>query len=357
MTALKISNAELAEWLGPASVTLDDDRLNALSGVVTQLASDIEEHELDAVRAAHGRLSHRARAWAAAALDEHAPTVKADDADALLSRLAAAAVIASLDESNSGLRCAFAVMSARFVGLSPLIEDLVERAADLLAQAGRDVRQREDLTSKLASAALGSLPRPRKPDEETGDSVDVDTLAEDVAKHANALRSVVGAIDHAFEALADRQASLDEEVEMLWWALRETSDSGEKFAALEPKEAAVRAAAEIADRTEMMPGPPSAGPLLTRVLGDAAAKEVAMEELVLAISEHGGALSAEADTLLPLLSAAAEHARLGTPDDAETWRTAAERTLNIDLKAKTSIGAGAVQVYRELLLDRLLTTD
>lgn len=357
MTAMNLSNAKLASWLGPASVALDGDRLNGLSGAVTQLADDLEGHELDAVRAAHGRLSDRARVWAAAALDENAPTVKPEDAAVLLSRLAAAAVMTSLDRNDSGLLCALAVASAQFVGLTPLIDELPERAAELLAQAGRRVRRRQKLKSSLASVALGSLPRGRKPNSETGESVDVNALADDVAKHANALRSLVDAVDEAFEALADGQAALDEEVEMLWWALRETSDSGEPFAALDPKEAAVRAAAELVDRIELVPGPPSVGPLLTRVLGDAAASEVALEDLVLAVSEHVAALTVEADALLPLLSSAAEHARLGTPDDADTWRTAAQRTLDIDLKATTTLGFGAVQVYRELLLERLLTAD
>lgn len=353
----KISHAQLAEWLAPASVALDEERLNSLSAVVAQLAADIEGHELDAVRAAYGRLSDTARVWAAAALDEKAPTVKADDASALLSRLAAAAVMASLDDGDPGLRCALAVASAQFVGLTPLIDELPERAAELLAQTGRDVRQRAHVASQLANTALGSLPRGRKPNEETNVAVDVNVLADDVAKHATALRSLVDAVDDAFDALADRQASLDEEVEMLWWALRETADSGEAFAALDPDERAVRAAAEIAGRTEVVPGPPSVGPLLTRVLGEAANEEIALEHLVLAVSEHLAALTVEPDTVLPLLSAAAEHARLGTPEDAETWKTAAQRTLEIDLQATTTVGSGAVQVYRELLLERLLTAD
>jgi hypothetical protein len=352
-----ITPSDLARWLKPAGIELGSDRLAELAGVVTELTDGLEGRELEAVRAACGHLSDGARAFAAETLGEKAPTVIPQDATELLERLLAVAVVASLDESESGIRCALAVGSAQFLGMTPLIEDLPARAAEALASAGRSARRRVEIDKTVASKALGALPKARKRNEETGEEISPNELADDLADHARSLGSLVNALDQAIGGLAKRQDTLDEEVEMLWWALRATDDSGTAFSDLEPAARAVSAAGELADRTDGLPGPPSAGFLLKRVLDNAADDEITLADLAAAASEHLRPLDVPPDPLLALMSAATEQARLSADKDDKTWQTVVERTLGVDLSAKTTLATGAQQVYRELLLERLLTED
>lgn len=352
-----VTRSNLARWLEPASIELTPERLAELADVVAKLESSIDGHELEAVRAAHGDLSDRARAWAAGVLGETAPTVNPQDATDLLERLLAAAVMQNLGDSDSGVRCAFAVRSAHFLGLTPLIDDLPPRAAKTLASAGRRARERAEIEPAIATSALGSLPEAREPDEETVEEIRAEDLADDVAAHARSLQSLVNALDLAFDVLAAHQAALDEEVEMLWWALRGTDDRGTAFSDLEPAVRAVSAAGELADRTHAMPGPPSAAFLLGRVLGDAAGNEITLADLADAVSKRHRPLVVSNDPLLGLSSAAAEQIRQGAVKTDATWRTVVGRTLGIDLSSKTTLAAGAQQVYREYLLQRLLRAD
>lgn len=351
-----VTTSDLARWLRPTSIELTADRLVELDSVVAELASGLNGRELDAVAAAYGRLSDGARVWASGVLSEKAPTLDPQQATALVERVLAATVISKLDASRSGMRCALAIGSAQFLGLTPLVEDLPARSTEVLASAGRSARQRAAIEAQAASGALGSLPEARKRNEETSEEIQLGDVAEDVGIHAQSLRSLVNVLDETLEVLAGRQDTLDEEVEMLWWALRATDDQGTSFSQLEPAVRVVSAAGELADRTTALPGPPSAGFLLGRILSDSADNETTLADLAAAVPEHRQ-LSVSPHTLLALLSAAAEQVRLYADKDDDTWQKVVERTLGIDLAVKTTLASGAQQVYRELLLERLLTAD
>lgn len=351
-----VTTADLAFWLRPAGIDFSRDRLAALDDVVVELAGNIAGRELDAVDAAHGHMSDPARALAATVLGEKAPSVDVQDATALLEYLIAAAVMKSLDGGGSGIPCALAIGSARFLALKPVIADLPARATEMLDGAGRSARRRAAIDIAAASGALSLLPDAPVDNEEATEPPNISGIADDLGACTQSLRSLAGALDGALDALVKRQDALDEEVEMLWWALRATDDAGTPFSQLEPALRVAVAASELADRTKTLPGPPSAGFLLGRVLTDHQEDEIKLADLASALLQRRR-LGVAPHRLLVLLSAGAEQARQGAEKDDETWQKVVERTLGVDLATKTTLAAGAQQVYRELLLERLLAAN
>jgi hypothetical protein len=356
-----IDNAQIASWLAPVGIEMTTERLEQMVAVVDELRQDIEGHELEAVRAAHGDLSDSARGWAAAVLGQRSPTSVAGDAEDLLEHLIACAVIGAFDESDRGSICALAALSADFVGLSPVLPELTQMARDSLDESGQSLRSRPEQEDGAVLKVLGKLPALRKPtrDEEQTviEHVAVDDLAEDVGKHASGLTALARQVDEELSALVDRQRALDEEVEMLWWALRAIDDSGTPSATRDASRRAALAASELSDRTSLIPGPPSARYLLTTVLGRDAATEVALGDLAAVADEALNALSVPQDRLLPIMSAAVDHHRGATGEDDASWRNVAGNTLGLDLSTKTALTVGAQQIYRELLLERLLSAS
>ena len=356
MTAETFIDENLPRWLEPVTVESDADRVAVFRGASTSMAAELDSHVMAAVDAAFGILNDEARAWIASHVQRQNDAFVMGGKDELQRVLAAAAVagrIASATDRQAVL-AALAVLSAEFSGRQATIPELGDLARTRIKEMGQLARARARALPTIA-AELPSLPRTRKPDEETGAAVSPDTLAGDLGTHAKAIRQLASAADQVLGDMSARQAALDEEVEMLWWVIRARDEAGRSWQERAPVDRAVAAAVEIADRTRVIPGPPSAAALLGRVLGTDAADEVTVAEVAVQCSTLGlderGALQ---HRLLPVLTAAATARKLQGDNEDQIWQAAFEREWSVDLARSTSIENGAAQVYRELQMLRLL---
>jgi len=345
----------LARWLKPALIEEDADRLDYYRAVAVSAEGDMLGHELIAVLAAHGRLGPEARNWLAGHLAKQDDTFVTDGRDELLRRLAAVAVATAVSGRSDGVAAlaGLAARSAAFAGLDAVIQELPSIADRRVAQMGRNVRSRVTAMAEPLSVTVGKQPTVKKPAE--GEAVDPTQVAAAVTAQAQVIKKLIGALDEALPAAAGRQRSLDEEVEMLWWVIRESDESGKPWASQSGVERAVAAAAELAARTLVLPGPPSAGHLLRRLLANEATENATIADLAVEASKQGLAFGdCDAHVLLPVASCVRLRSEFGTATDEETWQNAVQNKLDVDPKRAASLAEGSEQVYRELQIARLL---
>jgi hypothetical protein len=338
-----------AAWLSPATIDDEQNLLPAFIAASEAAAEDLGGRELSAVLAAHGRLEEASRGW----LGDHLRGAKdgfvADGKDELMQRVAAVALLRRIvdDADDSAVLSALAVGSAAFVGLAPVVADLARVADQRIAQIAREVRERNvedpDFTDGLA------LPAARKVNPDEGINADANTLAGDVAAQTKAIKKLATAVTAAFETASSAQSSLDEEVEMLWWVITDRDANGKLWADREPIERAVAAAVELEDRTKLLPGPPSAGALLQRLLTEKKPVKVALADF--ADEAHRQEVDLElpeSHTLFPVLTSAAARREFGTDSDADTWRNVVRNKWGLDPERESPVTEAALQLYREL---------
>jgi hypothetical protein len=352
MTEQQLLEGNLARWLEPAGVQLDNERVPLYLQAVLELSGDLAGRELDVVRAAHDQLEDPIRAWIATAMRNHDQGFVGEGKDALLARLAGAAVIQALLSriATDVTLVNLAIESARFLGLTPVIVETTQVSTRTLLRTAKQVRERAEVTGRAADT-VAELPAERKADEETGTVVTADDLAPDLFAHAEALRALAGRVDELESTNAQLQAALDEEVEILWWVLLGRDAAGTRWPEHAPFVRAVIAARELNERTLRSPGPPAAGYFLTRVLGDDA-------ETAASIGDLAGAgapmdeLPSGGDSLLPITSTINAHREVG--GEQELWPKLAEAKFKIPVTRHTTLAIATEQLYRELEMLELL---
>lgn len=349
-----------ARWMEPAMLEQPPERIGLFRDATVSVAEDLGEHELSAVLACNGVLSDDIVAWLGRHLREKDESFVVEGKDDLVQRVAGIAVLRRVSDARdeSAILAALALLSARYAGLKPIIAELPEIATQRLREMGSEVRARDRVEPLSLAPAVKNLPPARKPNEETGAAVDVNQLAADVALHAKAIKALITSLEPGLAAASERQRALDEEVEMLWWVIRDQDSEGRPWGDRPVVERAVCAAVELADRTEILPGPPSAEALLRRLLTEDADADVSFAEFAVEVSRKNLATdTSSAQPLIPILSSSAICQEFRTDKDDKTWRGVIVGKLNIQSDRLGSIADGAVQLYRELQMLRLLPND
>jgi hypothetical protein len=342
----------LARWLEPAGVQLDNERIPIYLEAVREMSGDLTGRELNVVHAAHSDLDDAIRSWIGTVVRTHDQGFVAEGKDELLARLACGAVINALASSmgRSAILANLAVESASFLGLTPVIHDIKAVSAHQLLESGKRVRARVELDG-FALASVGKVPAERKADPETGAAVTADQVAEDVFAQAKAIRALASGIDSRMNAYAQRQSALDEEIEILWWILRGRDDDGMSWTEHPPVRRAALLAEELKERTLRLPGPPAAGHLLARALQDSADATVSIADLAEAGAQIT-TLPSGTDKLLPITSTIGAYREVNGNDDL--WRGLAETKFGIPVNLETTLATAAEQLYRELEMMELL---
>lgn len=352
MTEQNLLEANLARWLEPAGVQLDNERVPLYLQAVLEMSGDLAGRELDVARAAHDQLSDEIRGWVAATMRSHDEGFVGEGKDALLARLAGAAVTQALVSaiSRDAILVNLAVESARFLGLTPVIAETAQLSPLMLVRTAKRVRERPQVAGSAAET-VAKLPPERKTTEENPATVTPDELAQDVFAHAKAMRALATRVDQLEAANARRQSALDEEVEVLWWVLLGRDGAGTRWDEHAPFKRAVIAARELKQRTLRSPGPPAAGYFLTQVVGDDAQEPTSIGDLA-AAGAPIEQLPSGSDGLLPVTSTI--NAYREVDGKQELWPGLAEAKFGIPVTRETPLAAAAEQLYRELQMLELL---
>lgn len=336
-------------WIRAVTVEEDAGRADMLRAASSAAAKDLASHELSAVLAAHGDLNEDSAAW----LGQHLRAV--DDAfvvegkDELLKVLAAATIITGMmsGTDSAAALCALAVMSAQFSGLPPVLDELPQVARTRLAVMGQDVRE---VTVVAPSSYAVTVPGQRKETNEAGEVVvGVKDALADIATLGKSLKKLAAAIDSSVRPALARQVALDEEVEMLWWVVSDADENGRKWGERTDLGRAVKGAFELAERTRILPEPPSGAALLQKLLGKAATKTASLAQVAQeCVAQDLDGLEAQEHTLLPIASAVEAIRKFVTDEDQETWQRVLQNLLSLDSEMKHTLSESAVQLYREL---------
>lgn len=352
MTEQNLLEGNLARWLEPAGVQLDNERVPLYLQAALEMSGDLTGRELDVARAAHDELNDEIRAWIAGVMRNHDQGFVGEGKDALLARLAGAAVVQALTSriAPDVILVNLAIESARFLGLTPVIADITALSPLTLLRTAKQVRERPRVAG-TAAETVAKLPPERKPTEEAPAAVTPEELAQDVFAQAKAMRALATCVDALEGANAQRQSALDEEVEVLWWILLGRDAGGTSWAEHPPFLRAVIAAQELKERTLRVPGPPAAGYFLARAMGDDAGAPGTIGELA-----GSGAplekLPSGSDGLLPILSTI--NAYREVDGKQELWEALAEAKFGIPVTRGGTLALAAEQLYRELQMMELL---
>jgi hypothetical protein len=342
-----------ARWIEPGTTEQSLERLDVLKSASARAAQTLEGKALVAVSAAHDQPSEEVAGWVGAeirAVDESFITEGKDD---LLRRVAAVAVLQRLTSSNdqTAILCALAVASAEFAGFEALIPELQPLALTRVSEMGREIRERGVVE---APSFPMRMPSQRKATEEA--QISVDDLAADVYAVGQSVKKFAAAVEVTLAPMVARQAALDEEVEMLWWVISDTDESGVAWIDREAVARAVAGALELNERTHVLPGPPAVTALLQKLLGDNGAENKSLAEVANeAARQEVSALVEIEQPLMPIASARTLIEKFATADDQETWQKAMENQLGLDPSRSHSLTESALQIYRELLMARLLS--
>jgi hypothetical protein len=144
----------------------------------------------------------------------------------------------------------------------PAQAEIVKEAEDYLAKEAARMRA-NDFSHDIDSSeqGLASAYDLMRTAESAGDE------AQAQSARAAYQKAVSDAISDADQVLADRIARLAEESAMLWWVLGEFSDQlDRRISSLSASEFALIAAAEAAERTQLLPPPPSIDALLSKAI-------------------------------------------------------------------------------------------
>lgn len=158
MTEQNLLEANLARWLEPAGVQLDNERVPLYLQAALEMSGDLAGRELDIVRAVHGELNDDLRAWVATVVRKHDQGFVGEGKDALIARLAGAAVVHALTSriAPDTILVNLAIESARFLELTPVIADTAALSPLTLLRTAKQVRERT-LVAGTAAETVAKL--------------------------------------------------------------------------------------------------------------------------------------------------------------------------------------------------------
>ena len=275
-------------------------------------------------------------------------------------RLVAGLVIAATFEESSSSADAFAlgVRVATTLGnrTQPIELAIVEEAEKYLIQESGKQRSNEFNVSPdgLTSELEATFTRFKKTNA-TGDAPNQAAVEEEF------FNSIVETVVQGHRTLSARQAQLAEETGLLWWVLNEYSDAlGMPVSELSAQNYALVAASEAAKRTQMLPPPPSIGPLLIRALTScrSSKKELTFADFISATDSgwrtaQAKAISAvDCGDIVPFCLAIQKSEELG---DVSMALKALPKLSGISGDLVLSPFQAALQYYQELIFLKALT--
>jgi hypothetical protein len=337
----------LAVWLRDVIATVPDvDTIKAFHAAVLLAAKCTDSEILDVVALGHGAAGKdKVRWFADLARSKEAP-IPAVGNEALVSRLAAASTVRLVTSGGkAAIVAGLATQSAAFLGLTPDLPEVATFADDAIFKAGDAVRTRSLSDEPTAPKVPGWVDQALAPPPEG-------TPASDRPQWEAPAVAVAKQLDELAVEIRNRLGLLDEEYNLLWW-----SHAGRSVTAdmawddvAPPARRVALVGHELAMQTRI-PATAMVDGLAAVALGDVAAKQLALADVVIAAREDGVLLATVEHTLLPVSTAAAQ-ANLYNEDD--TWRTVVKKVHGIDVGRKQQAAAIARQLIREQHLGKLL---
>lgn len=343
----------LADWIRAVDLDPGATRLDAVRGAAANLAkSAIGEQALDLVLLAHGVSRGDAVASVAAALREHDEESAVREGDLLAALTAAAAVALALEADKSAVPFGLAVRSASFVGLESTVPGLNELAAAGLVRASETQRRRSKLAPSRADidAALEDWPELADETAVHGDSL---RAAHDAV--AKATKAIAAVAPRPFQAVTRRFETLEEEIDVLWWAFGGFSElAGTPFESVPQHAVGCVAAIELTSHTARSAPLPTTRAILSRTLKSRAEKDTdlsrAVPAAVRAIEDDRWVDDPpEGHPLLPVLSSLHEYRSLR---HKAVWKSTVPERWDVDPERTVTVLDLAEQVTREILLVR-----
>lgn len=339
--------ATLAVWLQDVVATVPDaDTMKAFQAAVALGARRTGLEVLDVVALGHRATGKEQIQWFADLARSKDAPIPAVSNQALVTRLAAASTVRLTTSSgDTAVVAGLATQSASFLGLKPDLPEMETFADDAIVKAGDAARARALSYEPTAPEIPGWVDQAVAPPAEgapPSDRPDWEAPAAAVAERLDELAVEIRA----------RLELLDEEYNLLWW-----SHAGRSLTAdvawgdvTPPARRVVLVGHELGKQTRV-PATPMVDGLAAVALGDVAAKQVALADVVIAARDDDVELAAVEHTLLPISTAVAQ-AKIYNEDD--TWKTVVNKLHGIDVSKKQSASLIARQLIREQHLGKLL---
>lgn len=337
----------LAAWLQNVVATVPDAAtLKAFHAAVLLGAKCQDAKILDLVALGHRAADKDRLKWFAdLALSKKAPIPIVGN-EALVTRLAAASTVRLLTSGGeAALVAGLATQSAAFLGLKPDLPEVATFADAALFNAGEAARTRllsyEPAAPEVpgwVDQALASAPE----GTQSSGRPQWESPAVAIAKRLDALAL----------GIRDRLGLLDEEYNLLWWSHAGRSLTADvAWANVAPPARRVALVGHELGEQTRIPATAMIDGLAAVALGDAAAKQLALGDVVIAARDENVALAAVEHRLLPI-STAVTQANVYNEDD--TWKTVVKKVHGIDIGRKQPAVAIARQLIREQHLGKLL---
>jgi hypothetical protein len=347
-------DARLADWLRDVDLQPAADRQSAISTAAGTLATTPTLRALlGLVVVAHGEQDAESgdRIEETIRSADSTWSVRADDAAAR--RTAAIAVAIAMEgEPDATVAAALGVRSATFLGMTPVVPDLVPLADVALTRASEILRGRTDLGAASTDIKGAFKTVPAMGDGEAALTDHVSAVAKAAQTAALRASKVTG---ESLPAVTRRFKALEEEVDLLWWLLGEYSERADRaFKAIGAAAAPCVVALDFADLLSCPCPPRATRALLSRALGARAAQTVDLDGAVRGTAKALGSdwVSARFKNhrLLPLLSAAHEYHEFA---GKQAWKESVER-WGIDPAHESTGLEIAQQLVGECVLAELL---
>lgn len=338
----------LASWLqGVVATVPDAEAIKGFHAAVVAGAKVSGPQILDVVALSHRAASNEKIDWFAnLARSKGAPTPSVGNNKALVTRLASASIVyLATSGGQPAIVAGLATQSAAFLGLTPDLPEVITFADDAIAREGDAVRTRrltyESTAPKVSGwVDQGSTPPPEGTPPSERPQWEAPVIA--VAKQLDALAGDIRA----------RLELLDEEYDLLWWshAGRSVTVDLPWGDVLPPERRVILVGRELGERTRT-PATAMVDGLAAVALGEMAAEELALADVVAAAREEMVGIAGAGHALLPISTAVTQ---AGIYDDDDTWKKVVKKTHGIDVSVKRSAAAIARQLIRERQLGKFL---
>lgn len=276
-------------------------------------------------------------------------------------RMMAGLVIVTTYEKHSEVTNAFAlgIRAADFPSgrIQPVQPAMIGETNDILERQARDLRP-DDFRGTDGSPLTRALVAKNKDVAEAEVSGDDDKKTNATKNYR---KSVIDAIESSHELLAKRISRLAEESSLLWWLVVGYSDVLQKpISELTSDSYAFAGAAEAADRTNIVPPPPSIRPLFRKVFQGCkpSQKKSTLADYVKAANAKWRSAyltsvnASDCFAVCPVTAALAKTEELGSP--AQAFKVLRKISPGVKADIQLAPEEAAVQLYNEILFLRAL---
>jgi len=348
-----------ADWYRAANLEPKSEDIPRRLAGVEAFAKELDAAKaMDTVRVFFG-LSPAAPAFLdalRATFQKADPAFPMRDNDIELRILAGSTLIQLLSKKFSTLAsaAALATTSSAWQGLRKdvLIPDVWGAARNFLFDNALRLRMLSPLDITM------SVPNNDELLTEVKASLTAESLAQPIQKLNNSTASLAKSANEAFAKAFTGLKTLREESDILWWVFARTSrDTSKRFSEMEVSKACLLIGKEIADITQIIPGPIAVPAVLHRLLADSFSElptSLTLDSAVEAVdSEWRATVVAEAHQ--HGLGLAILHTALRASIQDAAWKKSFQTSEGFNLKKQTFAPLQiALQMYNERLLYRAL---